>query len=57
MGSNIYYPFTIQKNMNDIEKGKYTVEDIKGMAIVKNSLNRSRLQKLVNYAKNSDYKE
>ena len=43
--------------MNDIEKGKYTVKDIKGMAIVKNSLNRSRLQKLVNYAKNSDYKE
>ena len=40
-----------------INKGKYTNQEIKEMDIIKNSLNRSRLQELINYARNSNYKK
>ena len=40
-----------------INKGKYSNQEIKEMDIIKNSLNRSRLQELINYAKNSNYKK
>lgn len=40
-----------------INKGQYNDQEIKEMNIIKNSLNRSRLQELINYAKNSNYKK
>lgn len=40
-----------------INKGQYSNQEIKEMDIIKNSLNRSRLQELINYAKNSNYKK
>lgn len=40
-----------------INKGQYSDQEIKEMNIIKNSLNRSRLQELINYAKNSNYKK
>ncbi len=40
-----------------INKGQYSDQEIKEMDIIKNSLNRSRLQELINYAKNSNYKK
>lgn len=40
-----------------INKGQYSNQEIKEMNIIKNSLNRSRLQELINYAKNSNYKK
>lgn len=40
-----------------INKGQYNNQEIKEMNIIKNSLNRSRLQELINYAKNSNYKK
>ena len=40
-----------------INKGQYSDVEIKEMEIVKNSLNKSRLQELINYAKNFNYKK
>lgn len=40
-----------------INKGQYSDQEIKEMNIIKNSLNRSRLQELINYSKSSNYKK
>ena len=40
-----------------INKGQYSDQEIKEMDIIKNSLNRSRLQELINYSKSSNYKK
>lgn len=40
-----------------MNKGNYTESEVELMGVIKNSLNRSRLQELINFAKNSNFKK